>query len=253
MSVIAFMNQKGGVGKTTSCINLAVQAARSGKTLMVDIDSQANLTEQFLEEEPEQHTEAMLLGKAIDPVKVGKKLYLAPASDELAGIEIQLTALMSRERKLKKALDKMKHDFDHVFIDCPPNASLVTVNALSAADYVILPIKADHFSIKGIEKMIDLITAIKDELNPDLYVLGVLITQYDERLKISRNIVNTMEENGWGEDVFKTMIRKNTAIENSQDARMNIFDYDRKSHAAQDYAKLGGEVMKRIKQHKQHI
>lgn len=253
MAVIALMNNKGGVGKTTSAINLAAQSSRLGRTLLVDVDKQANLTNQYLREEPREDVRNLFLGKPLSPIEVGKNLHLLPSSLELAGIEMTIQNELSRESILKNALEPIVKNFDHVFIDCPPEISLVTVNALVATDYVIIPVKAARFSMEGIEGMVELASKIKLKLNPDLHILGVLVTQYNDRLKVSKNIMKEVKDNGWDGDVFDTMIRDNTAIENSQFYFQDIFQYDRRSNGANDYAKLGQEVQKRIKKHQKQL
>ncbi|NJB38134.1 MULTISPECIES: ParA family protein [Flavobacteriaceae] len=246
MPIISLMNQKGGVGKTTTTINLAAQSAIKNRTLMVDVDNQANLTKQFLSEEPEKTVEELFHGRYLEPIEIKKNLFLLPSSLELTGIENKIADKISREFFLKKALKKYQEEFDNIFIDCPPNVNLVTINALTASDHIICPIIADAFSVEGIEGMISVCSLLKEQVNPDLNILGIVVTQYDERLSISKHILKDLEDRGWADDIFKTKVRVNTAIRQGQYYRKDIFQYDRKSHGAMDYAKLGQEVMKRI-------
>ncbi|NKI28226.1 ParA family protein [Arenibacter sp. 6A1] len=250
MKTIAIMNQKGGVAKTTTCINLAVQAALKGRTLVIDMDEQANLSRQFGVNEPETTIREALLGEKFSPVNVRENLDLIPSSTDLVGIESRLFNELSRERKLEKALKGIKKDYDFIFIDCPSNTSLVTVNALSCSDYVILPIKAEIFSIEGIDHMINFIRMVRDNINDRLSILGIVITQWDERLNVGKDVMDKIREQKWDTALFHTRIRKNTAVSASQLHHQTIFEYDRKSNGAQDYTALGYEVLERINNHK---
>ena len=149
---------------------------------------------------------------------------------------------------IRNAIEKL--DYDYIFIDCPPNVGISTSNALIAADYCIVPVSAEPFALDGFEIMLDLIRKIRENPNPNLVLLGLVITLYDERLIISRMIRQDIEEKGWGVALFDTMIRDNTAVPNSQHKtqRKTIFEFDRKSHAAQDYVSLGNEIVKKIKE-----
>lgn len=241
------MNKKGGVGKTTSVINLAYQASLKGKTLMLDCDPQGDLSKGYGVEDPDVSIYDVFLKKNIKPISVRKNLDLIPATVNFAGADLAIQNEFSRETILKKQLDKYSKDYDFAFIDCPPSLNLITINALCSADYVIIPIEAAAFSISGVKKMIDFITSIKDAVNPDIAVLGVLITQFDSRLKLTTKILDEIKENGWEKALFNTRIRQNTSIGVSQAEALTIFEYDRKSNGALDYANVGIEIMNRIK------
>lgn len=249
MSITAIMNQKGGVGKTTTCINLAAQAALSGRTLMVDADKQSSLSRNFGETDPKTSIYDAFMGRPFEVVNVRKNLDLLPATIDFAGVDLEIQNEFSREMILSKAISKIKGNYEYIFIDCPPDISLVTINALACSDFVILPIKASRFSIDGITIMLDFITKIKNGLNPDISILGLLLTHYDERLKISKHIEKEIKENGWDVALFDTRIRNNTAIENSQFEKKTIFEFDKRCHGTMDYMSLGKEVKRKIRKH----
>lgn len=246
MPTIVLMNQKGGVAKTTTSINLAVQAALTKPTLLIDSDEQGSLTKQFGIIEPKTTIKDALLGKPFEVVNVRKNLDILPADSNLIGIDLQLSGFMKREHKLEKALDTIRNNYGYIFIDCPSNTSLVTINALACADFVILPIKLDMMSTEGIDHMVNFISMVR-ETNEKLGILGILITQYEERAKVSEKILGDIKEKGWEDFLFKTRIRKNVTITEGQAYRKNIFEYNRNSTGAQDYVALGKEVLNKIK------
>ncbi|GMN12117.1 ParA family protein [Croceitalea sp. MTPC9] len=246
MSITAFMNQKGGVGKTTATINLAVQAALRSRVLLIDADEQGSLSKQFGITNPKTSIKEALLGKPFEVVNVRKNLDVLPADGNLVDIEMYLTGLVGREKKLSKALKKIKDDYDYIFIDCPSNTSIVTINALAFADYVVLPILLDILSIEGIDHMVKYITMIKEEANEDLSILGILINQFEERTKVTDILLGEIEERGWEEILFKTKIRKNVTVKESQAFRKPIFDYSKNSTGAKDYVALGKEILSKI-------
>jgi len=248
MKIISFSNQKGGVAKTTSCLNLAAQAALKGKVLLIDCDKQANLTQNLGVNNPETTIKEVFLEEEFSIINVRKDMDLIPSSVDFAGIDLIIQSNYAREYILDKALKKLESKYDYVFIDCPPDLNLVTVNALTTSNFVIVPVQASQFSMNGVSIMIEFITQIKKNLNSSLAILGILITQFDERLIISKTIEKDLLENDWGDALFSTKIRKNTAIKNSQHKNncQTIFEYDKKSKGAIDYMNLGKEVLKKI-------
>ncbi|WP_421805742.1 ParA family protein [Flagellimonas sp.] len=251
MKVIAISNQKGGVAKTTTCLNLAAYFARKYKVLIIDCDKQANLSKNIGVEEPKTTINDLFQKKPFEVINVRKNLDLIPSSIDFAGIDLVIQGELARETILKKAIKKLGSAYDFIFLDCPPDMNLVTVNALTAADYVIIPVQASQFSMDGVDIMIQFIGGVRESLNEDLSLLGILITHFDERLRISKSIEQDFKDNEWEDALFKTRIRRNTAIENSQhkDNRMTIFEYQKNSPGAVDYAKLGNEIARKIKKY----
>jgi chromosome partitioning protein len=247
MSIIAIMNEKGGVGKTTSAINLAFQASLLGKTLILDCDPQSNLSLAFDLEDKSPNIYDLFLKKKVTPFKVRKNLFVIPSTDNFFGADLVIQNELSRESILKKQLDKYKNDYKHIFIDCPPSFNLITINALTCADYVLIPIKSSSFSISGVEKMIKRVLGVKDSVNTELQILGLLLTHFNERLNLTGAILEEIEKKGWSSALFKTKIRLNTAIGDSQLKKKTIYEYNPKSNGAMDYAKLSQEIFNRIK------
>lgn len=247
MITIAVINQKGGVGKTTTTLNLAAQSSLRHKTLIVDCDIQSNLTRNLDKEGSRSTIRDLFTGNSFETVNVRKNLDLLPSTKELIGIELIIQDKYNREKILEKGLSKIAKDYDYCFIDCPPNIGLVTVNVLACADYVIIPITSEAFSIQGLETMLPFVEEIREEINTNLTILGFVLTMYDNRLTISRKVQEQLKSNGWDIGLFKAVIRRNISIANAQFEQKTVFEYDKNSNGARDYMALGKEVLTKIK------
>jgi chromosome partitioning protein len=256
MSIISIAIQKGGSGKTTTIINLAAALYRmQKKVLLVDADPQANLSQSLgITEEPEQNLftelkkeiagESSDLQKIILQTKSG--LSLVPSSIELAGAELELVSVYGREQVFTWMLEGLKDKYDYIFIDCPPAIGMLTVNALVASDYVLLPLQAEFLPLKGLRSFMHHFKAIKSKLNKNLEVLGFVLTRYDERKTMNRQVYQELE-NEFGEKAFHTHIRTNIQLAKAQEAGTDIFNFDKHSHGAEDYKKLAEEFQEKIK------
>lgn len=246
MPIIAISNEKGGVGKTTTAINLSYQCSLKYRTLVIDCDRQANLSGTFGLDKSDRNIRDAFMGNDFKIRNVRKNLDVLPSNPNIIGLEQELQNELGREYLLREAIEKIGADYDYIFIDCPPVMGLVTVNAFTAADYVLIPVECAKFSLEGIQLMIGNITDIKKKVNPDLSLLGLLITKYDERLKASKKMIKIIEDNNWKEAMFETRIRDNTSLGNSQFEGKTIFEYDRNSNGAKDYTALSKEILNRI-------
>jgi chromosome partitioning protein len=250
--VIAIANQKGGVGKTTTAINLGASLARSGKNvLVVDADPQANassglgidirkLTMTIYEcltgaADPEQ---------AILPAAV-ERLFVLPSHINLVGAELEMLGMENREGCLREILVPLKGQYDYILIDCSPSLGLITVNALTAADSVIIPVQSEYFALEGISKLMNTIRIIKNRLNPPLEIEGFLMTMYDARLRLAGQIYEEVRKH-FGELVFTTVIQRNVRLSESQSFALPAIDYDPESRGAADYMQLAGELITKL-------
>ncbi len=247
MSVtIAISNHKGGVGKTTTVVNLAAGIAHMGrKVLVVDLDPQANLTFSFGVSKVEESIYDALKGNTEIPIMhIRDNLDLVPSSLDLAGAEMELNAEAGREYILKEILDPVKDRYDYVLIDCPPSLGLLTINAFTAADEVIIPIQAHFLAIKGLTKILEVINKVKRRLNPNVKITGVVITLYDKRKILHRDIEETIKTY-FQDKVYKTKIRENISLAEAPAQGTDIFSYSSNSKGAQDYLSMTMEFLAR--------
>lgn len=247
--IIAIVNQKGGVGKTTTVVNLAAFLTRQGQRgLLVDMDPQANATS-GLGVEVNKITEGayqvildqMPIKKAIIPTVI-KGLDILPSSMDLAGGVVELVAREKREYCLAQALRQVVDDYDYILIDCPPSLDLLTVNSLTAAKEVLIPVQAEYYALEGLSQLLNTIDLIKSSLNPELEILGAVVTMYEQRQKLAREVWLELYQHFPGR-VFHTTIPRNVKLAEAPSYRQSIFDYDGSSRGAKAYHNLGREII----------
>jgi chromosome partitioning protein len=264
--IFSFTNQKGGVGKTTTVLNLGAYLAKKGKKiLLIDLDPQANLSSGV------GYTPSIKSNSLEDKEPIGKKkrptiydiiighskvpqafvatkienLFLVPSSLDLAGAEIELVGKMSRESSLKKALRDIKNYYDYVFIDCPPSLGLLTINALVAAQKVIIPIQCEYFALEGLSQLAKTIEVVKNDLNRNLRVGGAVLTMFDARTRLSKAVEDEVRK-FFGKKVFKTVIPRNVKLSEAPSYGKPIILYDKNASGSIAYEKLAEEFVKRF-------
>ncbi len=249
--IISLANQKGGVGKTTTSINLAASLATLGKkVLLVDADPQANASSGLgIDIRKLEYTiyECLIDGvptqQAIVPTEI-EQLYVMPSHIDLVGAEIEMLSLPDREKVMRDMLAPRKNDYDYILIDCSPSLGLITVNALTASDSVIIPVQSEYFALEGIGKLLNTIKIIKSKLNPGLNISGFLLTMYDNRLRSANQVYEEIKKH-FGNMVFETSIARNVRLSEAPSHGKPIILYDAESKGATNYMDLAKEVIKR--------
>ncbi len=249
--IIALANQKGGVGKTTTAINLAASLATlEKKVLVIDGDPQANASSGLGVDV--QHVESSLYECIIDHLDVREAIYttdidgldIIPSHIDLVGAEIEMLNLPSREHVISKMLAPIRGEYDYILIDCSPSLGLITVNALTAADSVIIPVQCEYFALEGISKLLNTIKIIKSKLNPRLEIEGFLLTMYDSRLRLANQIYDEVKRH-FQELVFKTVIQRNVKLSESPSHGIPVILYDAESTGSKNYLALAKEIILR--------
>lgn len=247
--VISVANQKGGVGKTTSTVNLSTILAKKGKkVLLIDTDPQGNATSGLgVTKEVELSVYDILVGdttfdETIQETAI-KNLKVCPSNISLAGAEVELVSMMSREQRLKTKLDVIKDRFDYILIDCPPSLGLITLNAFTASDSVLIPVQCEYFALEGLGQLLNTVNLVKKHLNKNLEIEGALLTMYDARTNLSNQVVKEVKKY-FENKVYKTVIPRNVRLSEAPSYGMPISLYDPKSKGAKAYEKFAKELLK---------
>ena len=249
---MAVANQKGGVGKTTTAVNLSSSMANFGKRiLLVDCDPQGNATSGFgINKSTVSKTMYDVLINNVEVKytlqKTSYGVTVLPANINLAGAEVELVNIIARENKLRAALDTLRDDYDFILIDCPPSLGLLTVNALTAADSVIIPIQCEFYALEGVTQLLNTIEIVRNNLNPLLAIEGIVMTMFDSRTKLSKQVVEEVY-NSFGGLLYDTLIPRNVKLSEAPSYGKPILAYDKKSRSAEIYLNLAKEVIERGK------
>lgn len=247
--IISVVNQKGGVGKTTTTVNLSACLEQQGKSvLLIDMDPQGNATSGLGidTEELDQTIYQVLIGQAameetILQTEFGN-LFLSPSDIQLAGAEIELVSMKKREYVLKRAIDSVKNQYDYILIDCPPSLNLMTINALSASNSVLIPVQCEYYALEGLSRLMQTVKSIKKQLNADLEIEGILLTMYDSRTNLSMMVAEEVKK-FFPNKVYHTVIPRNVRLSEAPSYGQPIITYDPYSRGAESYLALANEVI----------
>jgi chromosome partitioning protein len=250
MPILGVINQKGGVGKTTTAINLAAALAKlNRRVLLVDLDPQANASSGIGVTEPSATVYDVLIGKtSARQVTVDSNvpnLKILPASSDLAGAAVELDATTDNMKLLSKALLAVRPNYDFIIVDSPPSVGALTLNSLAAADMLIIPLQAEYYALEGIAKMTDTVERVKGSLNPDLNILGILITMFDNRTKLSKEVEDNVRKH-FGNLVFSAVIPRNVRLAEAPSYGQSVFEFAADSQGAEAYKQLAEEVLERV-------
>lgn len=249
--IISLANQKGGVGKTTTAVNLAASVALEGcRVLLLDCDPQGNASSGLgIDRRRLQYCNYNMIMDGIEPGKVIKKtgvknLDIIPATIQLAGAEVQLAAAEDREQRIKQALDQVINDYEYIFLDCPPSLGLLTINALTASNSVIIPLQCEYYALEGLSLLMDTIMLVRKRLNPMLKIEGIVFTMFDGRTNLSIQVVDEVKRH-FRQQVYKTIIPRNIRLSEAPSHGKPVVIYDPRSKGAEVYTDLAREVLKR--------
>ncbi|AIM25410.1 AAA family ATPase [Melissococcus plutonius] len=247
--IISVANQKGGVGKTTTTVNLgACLAHLNKKVLLIDIDAQGNATSGIGISKPDVVHDVYDVLINEEPISSviqktqRQNLFIVPATIQLAGAEIELTAMMARESRLKMAINEIKDDFDYILVDCPPSLGHMTINSFTASDSILIPVQCEYYALEGLSQLLNTIRLVQKHFNPELKIEGVLLTMYDARTNLGAEVVEEVRKY-FREKVYNTIIPRNVRLSEAPSHGVPIIDYDPRSRGAEVYQALAKEVL----------
>lgn len=251
--IISLVNQKGGVGKTTSAINIAVNlAVLEEKTLLIDLDPQANATtgvSDLYKKQKNNIYDVLIKNVPINDSIVKTQIeefHLIPSSNDLVGAEIELVSMIAREYQLKKILKELQSDYKFIIIDCPPSLGLLTINALAASDSIIIPIQCEYYALEGLGQLLNTVRLVQKHINSDLEINGVLLTMFDARLNLSKEVSNEVKSY-FKDKIFKNAINRNVRLSEAPSFGKPAIMYDANSTGAKNYMQLVEEIIDRVK------